>query len=678
MSSNRITETLAVVNMTCVNCENIIERALSRTAGVEHASASYSKGQVTVTFDKSLTSIQEIQRVLEAEGYQVKTQGNLKTNDVKSDTKEKGGVKGNKSEGRDMTDLVGIIIILFALYMVANHFGLFNIFNAFPTAEEGMGYGMLFLIGALTSVHCVAMCGGICLSQCVPAKEGTFIGRFSAMRPSLLYNLGRVVSYTVIGGIVGAVGSVVSFSGTMKGIVQILAGIFMVIMGLNMLNIFPALRRLNPRMPKVFAKKIYAGSSSKGPLYIGLLNGLMPCGPLQAMQLYALSTGSPVKGAISMFLFSAGTVPLMFAFGALSSFLSKKFTAKMLTASAVLVVFLGIFMFNNGVGLSGIVLPTFPASANTKQKANLATVEGDVQVVTSGITSGSYEPIIVQKGIPVKWTIQAEDGELNGCNNSILVQKYSIQKKLQIGDNAIEFTPTESGTVPFSCWMGMIRSKITVVDDLGNIDNSAMADAGSVSSSAGGCCGTGGGSVSSGGSSSSSNSSGANSSGGTASDGGSSAGNGSAGSNSNGLSDYNNLLEPQIPTDELAVAAVDGDGTQKVELVYGEKGFSPAVIVVQAGLETTWNIQGKDVDSSKGTLIFPYYSAQLEMVEGENPIRFIPDQDFEFFSSDGSCYGYVKVVEDINQIDEAAVKKEVSEYTPTGLNGVSAGASCCQ
>jgi sulfite exporter TauE/SafE/copper chaperone CopZ len=662
MSSNSITETLIVTNMTCVNCENIIERALSGRAGIEQAKASYSNGQVTVTFDNSIISRGEIEGILEAEGYHVKDQESLQP----SNANEKREYKGNKTEGQDFTNVIGVIIILFALYMVANHLGLFNIFNSFPTAEEGMGYGMLFLIGLLTSVHCVAMCGGICLSQCVPAKEGTFISKFSAMRPSLLYNLGRVASYTVIGGIVGAVGSVVSFSGAMKGIVQIFAGVFMVIMGLNMLNIFPALRKLNPRMPKIFAKKIYASSNSKSPLYIGLLNGLMPCGPLQAMQLYALSTGSPIKGAVSMFLFSVGTVPLMFAFGALSSFLSKKFTAKMLTASAVLVVFLGIFMFNNGVGLSGFALPTFPALANTKQEANMAAVQGDVQVVTSGITSGSYEPIIVQKGIPVKWTLQAEDGELNGCNNSIVVQKYNVQKKLQIGDNVIEFTPTETGTVTFSCWMGMIRSKITVVDDLSTIDSSTISDAGSVSSSVGGgCCGAGVGTSSSSSGNDSNNSSSSNS-------------NVSASSTDNSsdeLSDYNNLLEAEIPTDEIAVATVNEDGTQKIDLGYDNNGFSPAIIVVQAGLETTWNIQGNDLDSSKSTLIFPYYAAQLEVVDGENPIRFIPDQDFEFFSSDESYYGYVKVVDDINQVDEAAIKKEVSEYTPTGLSGVSSGAA---
>lgn len=87
---------------------------------------------------------------------------------------------------------------------------------------------------------------------------------------------------------------------------------------------------------------------------MGMLNGLMPCGPLQAMQLYALSTGSFAQGALSMFVFSLGTVPLMFGLGALSSFLSARFTGVMLKASGAMVIFLGVVMLNNGLSLYGL------------------------------------------------------------------------------------------------------------------------------------------------------------------------------------------------------------------------------------------------------------------------------------------------------------------------------------
>jgi plastocyanin domain-containing protein len=315
----------------------------------------------------------------------------------------------------------------------------------------------------------------------------------------------------------------------------------------------------------------------------------------------------------------------------------------MMTASAVLVLILGVFMFNNGVGLSGITFPSFSPSTSSAQEGNLASIEDGVQVVTTSLSSGRYEPIVVQKGIPVKWIIQAEDGDINGCNNKIIVQKYKIQKELTIGDNVIEFTPTDSGEVPFSCWMGMIRSKITVVDDLKTVDSSVVSDSSGVTSSSGGSCCAGGTASNSGSVDSNSNSS---------------------SSGASGLDDYNNLLSVQIPTDTIAVATVE-DGVQKVDITFDENGFTPAVAIVQAGLDTTWTINGINIDNNGSNIIFPYYGAQLEVQEGENPISFIPDQDFDFFTSDASYYGYVKVVDDINTIDIEAIKKEISEYDPT-------------
>ncbi len=451
--NNFTTRTLNINGMTCTNCENKLERALKAAKGIIRAKVNYSKGIAIVTFDASVIRLSNIERIVENLDYQV----------IRSEQQINNNANGLQA--------AGVIVILLAGYMIINRFGGFTFFNSFPEAKEGMGYGILFIIGLLTSIHCVAMCGGINLSQCVPHQRNNSLkaSRISSLRPSILYNAGRVISYTIVGGVVGALGSVISLSGAGKGIVAIVAGIFMLIMGLNMLNVFPWLRRFNPRMPKLFAAKINEQKNSNRPLYVGLLNGFMPCGPLQAMQIYALSTGDPVKGALSMMLFSLGTVPLMFGLGALSTILTKKFTNRMMTVSAGLVIILGIFMFNNGMALSGFSVP-FASSALTKpgSSGNAATAEiiDGVQVVTTTLSSGRYEPINVQAGIPVQWNIQAEPGTINGCNNRIIIPEYNIEKKLEPGDNMIGFTPKESGTVAFSCWMGMIRSQIYIYDNL--------------------------------------------------------------------------------------------------------------------------------------------------------------------------------------------------------------------
>jgi len=455
-------KTLQIEGMTCVGCENRIETKLRKTGGIISAKASYSTNTVRVTYHDDVISLREIKRAIESLDYKVK--GNSNTPSVKGDktvsTKEK------------LIDILTIFVILYILYMIANKFGLLNVFNVFPEAKAGMSFSVLFVIGILTSVHCVAMCGGINLSQCVPQKsESTDKGGVNNLMPSILYNAGRVVSYTIIGGVVGALGSVVSFSGPAKGIVAIGASIFMIIMGINMLNIFPGLRKFNPRMPKIFARLIgkEKGASKNRPFYVGLLNGLMPCGPLQAMQLYALSTGDPIKGALSMLVFSLGTVPLMFGLGALSSFLSKQFTAKMMQVSAVLVIVLGFAMFQTGMAVSGIQLPSFSVSelfnfGSGSSAGNVAVVENGVQTVTSEVYSGSYEPITVKAGVPVKWTIHVGSGQLTGCNYRFEIKSLGIQYQLEEGDNVLEFTPTKTGKLSYNCWMGMVRSSVNVIE----------------------------------------------------------------------------------------------------------------------------------------------------------------------------------------------------------------------
>jgi len=245
----------------------------------------------------------------------------------------------------------------------------------------------------------------------------------------------------------------------------------MVLMGINMLGLIPALRRFHIQIPAGLRNTLMGQTGERGPLTVGLLNGLMPCGPLQAMQLYALGTGSAAAGALSMFFFSLGTVPLMFGFGALSTLLSKRFTRNMLRFSAVLVILLGAVMMQRGFSLGG--LPVAALSNADKPIESVqpvgasASLENGVQTITGEVGRGTYPEITVQKGIPVRFNLHADAKNLNGCNSSILVPEFNIQKKLEPGDNIIEFTPEKTGTYGYTCWMGMISSKITVVDALG-------------------------------------------------------------------------------------------------------------------------------------------------------------------------------------------------------------------
>lgn len=353
---------------------------------------------------------------------------------------------------------------LFAVLETAFHFNallfLKNLFylKYLPRLDGNPSFWLLFVVGLLTSVHCMGMCGGLMLAQTLK-RFGEQVAPKRTVLPAALYNLGRVVSYTAVGAVVGGIGQALTLSDALKGIVPIVGGLFMVIMAVNLLGIFPVLRRLQIGLPNSVVKKLRS-PGDKSLFLMGLLTGLMPCGPLQIVELYALGTRSALLGAVSMFVFSLGTVPGLFTFGALSSMISRRFSKVVIRISAVLVAVLGVAMIGRGLALEGAAFPTFSVSQGDY---TVSTVKGNVQTVTTSIGESSFPPIEVRQGIKVIWTIRVGGDVFNDCNKAITIPEYHIKKTLAVGDNTVEFTPGKAGNFDYTCWMGMIKSKIRVI-----------------------------------------------------------------------------------------------------------------------------------------------------------------------------------------------------------------------
>jgi len=432
-------EKIKIFEMTCTSCENRVEKAVRQLEGVIYAKASYSGQYMEIEYDDDLCGMNNIKDAVKNAGY--------------------------STEGSKDCKFMGILIIAVGVVLLGLKTGGFDMEAKLTNAS----YAVLFIVGVLTSLHCIGMCGVIMLSQSL-SKESK--NRFEAIQPALLYNIGRVISYTILGGLIGALGSVFTLSIAAKAAVQIFAGAFMIIMGLNMAG-FSAFRKFQIRLPQFACK---AKSKSGSPLIVGLLNGLMPCGPLQTMQLFALGTGSAAKGALAMFVFSIGTVPLMLTFGALSGLLSKGYTKKILKFSGVLIIVLGLIMGNRGLALAGInINPITAFASNSVGSSNpyvaKATLQDGIQIINMTADNNGYKPnaFYVQKGIPVKWIIDGK--ELNSCNNAIVARALNLERKIKKGENIIEFTPGDKD-INFSCWMGMIGGVIKVVDNLDSVDTS--------------------------------------------------------------------------------------------------------------------------------------------------------------------------------------------------------------
>lgn len=451
-------EKIKVYEMTCTSCEKIIENSVIKINGVISAKANYTKETLEIEYDTKLCNLDEIKKAINKAGYSTETSSNF--------------------------EVIGILIIIFIILILGFKTSGFDMDSKLSNAS----YAFLFIIGIFTSIHCIGMCGGIMLSQSLSfANESK--SKLESIKPSILYSVGRVISYTILGGIIGGIGSIFSLSITAKAFIQILAGIFMIIMGLNISG-FKFFRKFSIKAPNFLSKYKRKFNS---PFIVGLLNGFIPCGPLQTMQLFALGTGSTLKGALSMFIFALGTVPLMLTFGAISGFLSKGYTKKLLKLSGVLIIVLGVIMGNRGLALSGINLNplsfmmkgSFASNAGTD--SSKAVIEDGVQVINMTANSNGYSPNVfyVQKGVPVKWVINGES--LNYCNNSIVSNSLNIQQKLKSGENIVEFTPSDKD-INFSCWMGMIRGVIKVVDDLASVDTSKYDPSLPAASNGPSCC----------------------------------------------------------------------------------------------------------------------------------------------------------------------------------------------
>ena len=254
-----------------------------------------------------------------------------------------------------------------------------------------------------------------------------------------------------------------------------------------------------PKMPDGVAKFIFKNKKSKarGPFFIGLATALMPCGPLQAVQIFALSTGAAWSGALAMFMYALGTTPLLLGFGSVLSWFSRDRVKLIMRFSGLLVIVLAIVMFNRSLAFFG--------AGELDGVSVSATTEKEYQEVRMKVNGGSYQPnvLYIEKDKPVRWIIDGSN--MSGCTNEILLPEYNIKKKLSKGETIIEFTPDRLGEIKFSCWMRMVWGKFIVTD--GKTANIPPAQAeeivapasscdgsGSCGGTCGGGCGCGGGS----------------------------------------------------------------------------------------------------------------------------------------------------------------------------------------
>lgn len=444
-------QTFHIRGMTCTSCEVIIERKLKKVEGVTDAQVRHSTGECVVT----CSTAQGIDRDTVEEALR-DTEYTVVTNENEVDTTF------------NWKHLIKIAVLLALIYAVVSSLGVFN----FDTAiSDNLNYAAIFGIGLVASISsCIAVVGGLVLTCTATVKRtNPTASKWQLMRAHLFFNGGRLISYFILGGVVAVLGSVLAPSPRIMGFISLLAALVMIVLALDLLGLSGS-KKWIPRMPKKWSHWIHDMAEREEwwiPFVLGTLTFFLPCGFTQSMQLYALTTGSFISGALTLFVFALGTLPALLGIGVLASVTSshgKVYRWFMLIAGCV-VLLLGLYNVKNSLNLLGIRTNALFTQSSEKSIGSTSTVEGDVQVVHMAVDGIDYVPsnITIQKDIPVEWVIDGS-GAI-GCTSVIAIPSLGISKTLSTTDYTIvRFTPTKEGRLSFTCGMGMAYGEFNVVN----------------------------------------------------------------------------------------------------------------------------------------------------------------------------------------------------------------------
>jgi len=308
--------------------------------------------------------------------------------------------------------------------------------------------GLIFTTGLLTGgLTCLALQGGLLVSANIK-REGIVI-----------FLLAKLLAYTVLGFLLGMLGSILQLTLTMRIILQLAVVVFMFGSAMNILNIHPIFRYFAIQPPR-FLTKYLRGQTS--PILLGIFTIFIPCGTTQAMMALAISSGSPLSGALIMAVFILGTSPVFFVLGNVFSRLGK-LTAAVLLILAVYNLEAVLAMTGHPVDLRYTWRSFYcTVSFCSEQKPTDLVAAKEVTVY---IDSNGYNPknLAIKAGEEITLTIVNRGGY--GCIQAFTIPSLGIQKIIPPGQTqTIKFTaPTKVGDLNFMCSMGMYRGSFRVI-----------------------------------------------------------------------------------------------------------------------------------------------------------------------------------------------------------------------
>lgn len=435
----------------CASCEIVIERDLKKLPGVLKVNAKRGANTVDVTMKEGESiSAKQCSALFEKQNYHF--------------TEVHPSIAEEAEAGSMFTRILFAVVAIAVIYFIITKTG---ILNYAPNDATGKGLLAVALVGIVASFSsCTAVVSGFLVAiSAKVAQENPNASFTKKIRPHLLFNAGRILGFAGFGALIGLIGSKLELSSTANGIMVIIIAALMIAIGVDLLHALPSNLGIHP--PKWLSHKIHDLVDSKhpfAPMILGAATFFLPCGFTQSMQLYALSTGSPIQSAMIMTVFAIGTLPALLGFGAITSALKGKALQWMTFGVGAAVVALGIANIGNGAALLGWSGFSFPDLSSSDTTPAINTLVDGKQLITMEASALGYFPktLTVKKGIPVDWQIFG--GQNMGCASTLIMKAFNVDSPLRPGDNDIYFTPTKTGSFAFSCSMGMVRGTMVVVE----------------------------------------------------------------------------------------------------------------------------------------------------------------------------------------------------------------------
>jgi sulfite exporter TauE/SafE/copper chaperone CopZ len=326
--------------MHCASCVIIIEEALKGIEGVRNVSANLNARIVEIEgeWEKTPSEVAEFLTLfIKKDGY---------TLSLEKEEKEK--------KWNEFLYAFPIAILFIIGFVLLQKVGFVNLL----TGSE-VNYGTAFFIGLIASVSsCLAVVGGLALSLSAQYAKGG-----AGWKPQVLFHGGRLIGFFILGGIIGFLGGSFHMGQIGSVILGALVAIVMFILGVNLLDVFHGIKKFQFTMPKSIGKKIMKERvvvNGITPFIIGVVTFFLPCGFTQSMQLYALSTGDFVRGALIMLVFALGTLPVLSALSFSSvNIREKSWSGIFFKTAGIVVIVLALFNIINTLVVIGVINPVF-------------------------------------------------------------------------------------------------------------------------------------------------------------------------------------------------------------------------------------------------------------------------------------------------------------------------------